>query len=167
MNTILLKAIIKKYVLLIQKLIKNNVSKNNKFLAFTLIETLFAFSIFCLALSLIPPLFQSVNALNNQINDTALINFEFFSQDITRELNEISIKNIEIDNNHLIAKKKGRLINYTFTKEKIYKTVDGKGNITLLQNIKDFKLTKINNKYIKVDLTLFENNRQYKKILII
>lgn len=157
----------KRFVLLIKKLKKDIAYKNNRFNAFTLIEMLFSFSIFCIVLSLIPPLFQTVTVLNKQVNDTSLINFEFFAQDITRELNEIPIKNITVENNHLVVKHEDELTNYTFTKEKIYKTIDGKGNITLLQNLKDFKITKINNKYIMVDIILIEDNQEYYKTLFI
>lgn len=157
----------KRFVLLIKKLKKDIAYKNNRFNAFTLIEMLFSFSIFCIVLSLIPPLFQTVTVLHKQVNDTSLINFEFFAQDITRELNEIPIKNITVENNHLVVKHEDELTNYTFTKEKIYKTIDGKGNITLLQNLKDFKITKINNKYIMVDIILIEDNQEYYKTLFI
>gem|GEM_PF-926487 len=154
----------KRFVLLIKKLKKDIAYKNNRFNAFTLIEMLFSFSIFCIVLSLIPPLFQTVTVLNKQVNDTSLINFEFFAQDITRELNDIPIKNITVENNHLVVKHEDELTNYTFTKEKIYKTIDGKGNITLLQNLKDFK---IDNKYIMVDIILIEDNQEYYKTLFI
>ena len=157
----------KRFVLLIKKLKKDIAYKNNRFNAFTLIEMLFSFSIFCIVLSLIPPLFQTVTVLNKQVNDTSLINFEFFAQDITRELNDIPIKNITVENNHLVVKHEDELTNYTFTKEKIYKTIDGKGNITLLQNLKDFKIAKINNKYIMVDIILIEDNKEYYKKLFI
>ncbi|RZH99427.1 type II secretion system protein, partial [Staphylococcus condimenti] len=103
----------KRFVLLIKKLKKDIAYKNNRFNAFTLIEMLFSFSIFCIVLSLIPPLFQTVTVLNKQVNDTSLINFEFFAQDITRELNDIPIKNITVENNHLVVKHEDELTNYT------------------------------------------------------
>lgn len=157
----------KKFVLLKKELKKVIAYKNNNFKAFTLIEMLFSFSIFCLLLSLIPPLFQTVNLLSKQVNNASPINFEFFAQDITREFNGIPLKNITVQSNHLIVENENEITNYTFTKEKIYKTVNGKGNITLLQNIKYFKIKKINNKYITVDIVLIEDNQEYHKTLII
>lgn len=141
--------------------------KNSRLRAFTLLEALFSFCLFCLVLSLIPPLFQTVNLLSKQVNDTSLINFEFFAQDITRELNETPLKNIKIQNNHIMVENGKSVTDYTFTREKIYKTINGKGNITLLQNIESYKIKRINNKYIRMDIILIEENQKYYKMLII
>ncbi|WP_398577384.1 competence type IV pilus minor pilin ComGF [Staphylococcus sp. IVB6181] len=118
-------------------------------------------------MSLVPPLFQAIQKLNVQINDTSLINYEFFAQDITRELNGVPINEIYIEKRRMKIDKRDKQIYYIFNSHKLYKNINQHGNVTLIGNISSCKFTKINNQYIKVELTLVENREKYYKVLIL
>ncbi len=138
-----------------------------KIKAFTFIEMMFSLFIFSLTMSLIPPLFQAIQKLNVQINDTSLINYEFFAQDITRELNGVPINEINVEKKRMKIDKRDKQIYYIFNNHKLYKNINQRGNVTLIGNISSCKFTKINNQYIKVELTLVENREKYYKVLIL
>ncbi|MGN5881854.1 competence type IV pilus minor pilin ComGF [Staphylococcus simulans] len=138
-----------------------------KIKAFTFIEMMFSLFIFSLTMSLVPPLFQAIQKLNVQINDTSLINYEFFAQDITRELNGVPINEIYIEKRRMKIDKRDKQIYYIFNNHKLYKNINQHGNVTLIGNISSCKFTKINNQYIKVELTLVENREKYYKVLIL
>ncbi|MHD0397614.1 competence type IV pilus minor pilin ComGF [Staphylococcus simulans] len=116
-------------------------------------------------MSLIPPLFQSVKMLNKHMDDASLIHYEFFAQDISREINHIPINKIKLSSKRITIEEENKQTAYIFYNHKIYKNINARGNITLIQNVSEFKVTKISNKYLKVEIALIENEEKYYKVL--
>lgn len=155
------------YVLKIIKTVQVCVmnKKQKKISAFTFIEVLLAFFVFSLTISLVPPLISTINLLNNQMNSNLIIDFEFFAQDITRELNSVPIDKIEVKEHQIKAKYQDKDVNYVIRGKKIYKNINSKGNVTLLQNIEEIHVYKKRNLWIEMEVILRENNQKYKKTL--
>lgn len=155
------------FVLKAMKLIVTTVLKLNqkRIKGFTFIEMIFALCIFSITMSLIPPLFKSVKTLNKHMDDTSLIHYEFFAQDISREIKHIPIDKINVSNRRITLQEDSKQTAYIFSNRKIYKNINSRGNITLIQDISDFKVTKIDDKYLKVEMTLIENEEKYYKVL--
>lgn len=126
---------------------------------------IFALCIFSITMSLIPSLFKSVNTLNKHMDDASLVHYEFFAQDISRETNTIPIRKINVSNKRITIGEANKQTTYIYSNHKIYKTINSRGNITLIQNISDFRAAKIENKYLKVELTLIEKGERYYKVL--
>ncbi|MDY5059596.1 competence type IV pilus minor pilin ComGF [Staphylococcus simulans] len=162
-----MKKLINQFVLKVMKLKVNTVLKSNikRLKAFTFIEMIFALCIFSITMSLIPPLFKSVKTLNKHMDDASLIHYEFFAQDISREINHIPINKINVSTKRITIEEGDKRVSYIFSNHKIYKNINSRGNITLIQNISDFKVTKVDNKYLKVEMTLIEKDEKYYKVL--
>lgn len=99
------------------------------------------------------------------MDDASLIHYEFFAQDISREINHIPINKINVSTKRITIEEGDKRVSYIFSNHKIYKNINSRGNITLIQNISDFKVTKVDNKYLKVEMTLIEKDEKYYKVL--
>ncbi|UXR34069.1 hypothetical protein MUA31_06650 [Staphylococcus simulans] len=99
------------------------------------------------------------------MDDASLIHYEFFAQDISREIKHIPIDKINVSNRRITLQEDSKQTAYIFSNRKIYKNINSRGNITLIQDISDFKVTKIDDKYLKVEMTLIENEEKYYKVL--
>ncbi|MDK6297505.1 competence type IV pilus minor pilin ComGF [Staphylococcus caprae] len=135
--------------------------------AFTFIELLFTLSIVLLSFSLLPTLIHLTSHYLNLAQDNDDIEFEFFSRDILKEAqqynNHISIE----DSSKLIIRGKEEEIIYIFNHNKIYKNINHKGNITLLNNVVSSKIIKTNNKTIKIELKIGDTNNTKVKTIIL
>ncbi|OHO70309.1 hypothetical protein HMPREF2580_06035 [Staphylococcus sp. HMSC036D05] len=77
--------------------------------------------------------------------------------------NHISIE----DSSKLIIRGKEEEIRYIFNHNKIYKNINHKGNITLLNNVVSSKIIKTNNKTIKIELKIGDTNNTKDKTIIL
>lgn len=141
--------------------------KHTTLKAFTFIEMLLAFFVFSLTITLIPPLIASINQLNNQMNSNILVDYEFFAHDISRELNSVPIDKIDVQDHQIKAKQQNKEVTYVIRGGKIYKNINSKGNVTLLQNIEEIHVSKKEHLWIKMEVILRENNQRYKKTLFL
>lgn len=101
--------------------------------AFTLIETLFAFSIFMVMIFFISPIFQLM--LNNRDIKERLqvMEWEVFCSQIKKEIR--MSQNVEVIAGNLILSKDNETIIYEKYKNVLRRRVDNSGHEVLLQNI--------------------------------
>ncbi|WP_432724513.1 competence type IV pilus minor pilin ComGF [Staphylococcus equorum] len=138
-----------------------------KIKAFTYIEVLFALMITVLLLTIIPSLFKSTTALSVLANDHLNIESEFFARDLTQDLmnrkGDIMIDKSKATKLSIKDKDKNKLISYSFKNNKIVKSINGKGNITLLNNVKAINFRILKNKSLFVNLKIFDKDKTYEK----
>ncbi|WP_037541477.1 competence type IV pilus minor pilin ComGF [Staphylococcus caprae] len=155
-----------KFVVKIKNL-RSKLVSHYKTPAFTFIELLFTLSLVLLSFSLLPTLIHLTSHYLNLAQDNDDIEFEFFSRDILKEAqqynNHISIE----DSSKLIIRGKEEEIRYIFNHNKIYKNINHKGNITLLNNVVSSKIIKTNNKTIKIELKIGDTNNKKDKTIIL
>ncbi|MDG0822189.1 competence protein [Staphylococcus equorum] len=139
-----------------------------KISAFTYIEMLFALMITVLLLTIIPGIFKSTTALGFLANDHLNIESEFFARDLTQDLMNKKA-NIIIDKSketQLLIKEENKLISYNFKNNKIIKSINGKGNITILNNVKAIKFRILKNKSLLVNLKIFDKDKTFEKQIL-
>ncbi|QRJ69227.1 competence protein ComGF [Staphylococcus saccharolyticus] len=155
-----------KYAVKILNLKLKHVSLS-KLKAFSFIELLFTLSLTILVLMLLPSMIclTSYYLINAKNNDD--INFDFFSRDILYDTQKLKYK-LQIENSHTIKLSNNNdVIRYVFNRSKIYKNINQKGNITLLNNVVSTQILKTNNKYIKIKIKLVKTNYTQEKILLL
>ncbi|WP_251520665.1 MULTISPECIES: ComGF family competence protein [Staphylococcus] len=134
--------------------------------AFTYIEAIFTLFITVLILSVVPILIKTSSTIHQVYNNPAFVELEFYAYDMTKDLQ--SAKNAEfhtnISNDTLIMKTKHRITRYEFKNFKIVKTINGGGNITMLNNVLNVRY-EIKNKTIVVHLKLLESGHKFEKTI--
>ncbi|MGC9676264.1 competence type IV pilus minor pilin ComGF [Staphylococcus warneri] len=99
--------------------------------------------------------------------ENSSIEFELFHSDLLKEQKKDALKPIIKDKHtlHLINKEKNA--EYIFKNNKIYKQINGKGNITLLNQVSMVKMIKSNDNIIKIILKVGNPNyNQYKTLFL-
>ncbi|MDF2904544.1 MAG: competence protein comGF [Bacillus sp. (in: firmicutes)] len=110
---------------------------------FTLIEMLFAFSIFCTIVSFLPLSFRLI--LNEVPFEKRIqrMEWEVFTSQIKKEIRMST--NITVLNQTLLLQKDGQTIIYEKYGTNLRRRVDYKGHEILLQNVGTFQFEKIGN----------------------
>ncbi|HLR19703.1 MAG TPA: competence type IV pilus minor pilin ComGF [Staphylococcus sp.] len=137
--------------------------------AFTYIEVLFAFLITTLILIIIPPLIKSTFTFNFLNSNDMVVEVEFFARDLTQDLLE---KNTKVNVNkynlsHLEIKNEQNTISYKLNNNKIIKYINGKGNITILNNVKTIEYNIIKRNSILIKLKLIDGRQTFEKQIYI
>lgn len=133
--------------------------------AFTYIELLFSLMITFIILSAIPSLIKTTTLLKPQNLYHINTEIEFFARDLTNDL--IAIRNgtthTKANGKYLLFSNGEKEISYELKNNKIIKTIQGRGNITMLNNVKaiNFKILKFNT--IKIMLKIFEEGYVIEK----
>lgn len=133
--------------------------------AFTYIELLFSLMITVIILSAIPSLIKTTTLLKPQHLYHINTEIEFFARDLTNDL--LAIKNgtthTKANGKYLLFSNGEKEISYELKNDKIIKTIQGRGNITMLNNVKaiNFKILKFNT--IKIMLKIFEEGYVIEK----
>ena len=133
--------------------------------AFTYIELLFSLMITVIILSAIPSLIKTTTLLKPQHLYHINTEFDFFARDLTNDL--LAIKNgtthTKANGKYLLFSNGEKEISYELKNDKIIKTIHGRGNITMLNNVKaiNFKILKFNT--IKIMLKIFEEGYVIEK----
>lgn len=143
---------------------KKFVSKNNS--GFTMIEMLLSLSFLLIILALIPLLIKSIYVFKDNALDHTNYELIMFRKDLSEEIKDT---NIVIDNAHHKMKfiHNGNSKEYTLLNSKIYKSINGKGNITLLNNVELFNIQQVNQNTFKVDITIRKgDNKIHEEIFI-
>lgn len=140
----------------------------NKYYAFTYLETLFTLLIIIVIFSILPNLIKTVNIINNQVLNDYDIELAFFSRDLTQDLieDEATILLKESDDQKLSIENAHKIISYEFKNNKIIKTINGKGNITVLNSVNGVRFKILNNKSVVINLKKLEKGQFYVKKLI-
>ncbi|WP_172793151.1 competence type IV pilus minor pilin ComGF [Staphylococcus sp. NAM3COL9] len=118
-----------------------------------------------LLLTIMPPLFKSTTAFSVLNNDHLNIESEFFARDLTQDLMDkrADIITDKSKETQLLIKEKNKLISYNFKNNKIIKSINGNGNITLLNNVKTIKYRILKNKSLLVNLKIFDKDKTFEK----
>ncbi|MCE5001988.1 competence type IV pilus minor pilin ComGF [Staphylococcus pseudoxylosus] len=146
---------------------KNAMVKKLK--AFTYVEVLFALFITILIFTILPSLFKTTHFIEARLSNQTNLDLEFFAVDLTRDLlakNPQIIVN-DVRKSKIVIKNKDKDIIYELKNNKIIKSINGKGNITLLNNVKSVEFKVVNYKTLKVNLNIIEKGNAYEKQLYI
>jgi competence protein ComGF len=111
--------------------------------AFTLIETLFAFSLFILLIFFMSPIFQLV--LNNEEVEGRLqeMEWDIFCSQIKKEIN--MSERAEVMGGRLFLTKDNQTISYEKYYDLLRRRVNNSGHDVLLQNVSEVTFTLVNN----------------------
>ena len=133
--------------------------------AFTYIELLFSLMITLIILSAIPSLIKTTTLLKPQNLYHINTEIEFFARDLTNDLIAIrsGTTNTKANGKYLLFSNGEKEISYELKNDKVIKTIQGRGNITMLNNVKaiNFKILKFNT--IKIMLKIFEEGYVIEK----
>lgn len=146
---------------------KNAMVKKLK--AFAYVEVLFALFITILIFTILPSLFKTTHFIEARLSNQTNLDLEFFAVDLTRDLlakNRQIIVN-DVRKSKIVIKNKDKDIIYELKNNKIIKSINGKGNITLLNNVKSVEFKVVNYKTLKVNLNIIEKGNAYEKQLYI
>lgn len=147
------------------QLFNNKICGEDK--AFTYIEALFALFVTTLILALLPTILKLTSFYLNTAQNNEDIQFEFFRRDLLKE-KMTTQNNYEIENAYTIKLKKDKdVIRYIYKNRKIYKNINQKGNITLLNHVLSTRILKTNDNIVKLLITTGETNDEHKEILFI
>lgn len=135
--------------------------------AFTYIEALFALFVTTLILALLPTILKLTSFYLNTAQNNEDIQFEFFRRDLLKE--KMTTKNnYEIENAYTIKLKKNKdVIRYIYKNRKIYKNINQRGNITLLNHVLSTRILKTNDNIVKLLITTGYANDKHKEILFL
>lgn len=134
----------------------------NRIQGFTFIEMIFALLITIVILTSLPLTIKLVSHYKALANENSSIEFEFFHRDLIRDINQNNLK-LFVKNKHtFILRNNESGVEYTFKNNKVYKQINGKGNVTLLNQVNVEKIIKSNDKIIKIILKV--GNPNYKQI---
>ncbi|XKF72813.1 ComGF family competence protein [Staphylococcus pseudoxylosus] len=138
-----------------------------KLKAFTYVEVLFALFITILIFTILPSLFKTTHFIEAQLSNQTNLDLEFFAVDLTRDLLAKNFQIIvsDVRKSKIVIKNKD--IIYELKNNKIIKSINGKGNITLLNNVKSVEFKVVNYKTLKVNLNIIEKGHSYEKQLYI
>lgn len=128
---------------------------------------IFSLLITIVLLSTVPLTIKIISQYKQIALENSSIEFELFHSDLLKEQKEDALKPIIKDKHtlHLINKEKNA--EYIFKNNKIYKQINGKGNITLLNQVSMVKMIKSNDNIIKIILKVGNPNyNQYKTLFL-
>ncbi|GBU01453.1 prepilin-type N-terminal cleavage/methylation domain-containing protein [Staphylococcus argenteus] len=168
MENMLLSWMISKFVQLQMKILQNlkNVF-NIKVKAFSLIEMILAMMAISIILLIVPDTIKISKTFLNESKDLTSIDFEFFARDLIDDFKKIDKKQIEIKAHSILINKTNEQIEYKFLNNKIIKTVNDKGNITMLNNVLSFSINKDQNATLRISISLKEGELIRKKIIFV
>ncbi|MEB6059848.1 ComGF family competence protein [Staphylococcus pseudoxylosus] len=140
-----------------------------KLKAFTYVEVLFALFITILIFTILPSLFKTTHFIEARLSNQTNLDLEFFAVDLTRDLLAKNFQIIvsDVRKSKIVIKNKDKDIIYELKNNKIIKSINGKGNITLLNNVKSVEFKVVNYKTLKVNLNIIEKGHSYEKQLYI
>lgn len=128
---------------------------------------IFSLLITIVLLSTVPLTIKIISQYKQIALENSSIEFELFHSDLLKEQKEDVLKPIIKDKHtlHLINKEKNT--EYIFKNNKIYKKINGKVNITLLNQVSMVKMIKSNDNIIKIILKVGNPNyNQYKTLFL-
>lgn len=133
--------------------------------AFTYIELLFSLMITVIILSAIPSLIKTTTLLKPQHLYHINTEIEFFARDLTNDLIALrsGTMHAKANGKHLLFSNGEKEISYELKNNKIIKTIQGRGNITMLNNVTAINFEILKLKTIKITLKIFEEGYVIEK----
>lgn len=136
---------------------KKFVLKNNK--GFTMIEMLLSLSFLLIILALIPILIKSIYTLKDNAIDHTNYELIMFRKDLSEEIKDCKII-IDYSNTRIKCIRNRNSTEYTLLNSKIFKSINGKGNITLLNNVESLNIQQIHENTLKLDLLIRKGDKK-------
>ncbi|WP_224757423.1 competence type IV pilus minor pilin ComGF [Staphylococcus schweitzeri] len=164
----LLSWMISKFVQLLMKILQNlkNVF-NIKIKAFSLIEMILAMMTISIILLIVPGTIKISKTFLNESKDLTSVDFEFFASDLIGDFKTIDRKQIEIKPHSILINKTNEQIEYKLLNNKIIKTVNDKGNITMLNNVLSFSIDKDQDAILRISISLKDGALIRNKIMFV
>lgn len=142
-----------KYVFKIYRVLKNIVIQNN---GFTLVESLIGLMIQTIIISLIPVLIIVVLQFKTLILYDRTYILEMMVKEISQTISASSISKTTVHPRKITVPTKGETITYTFDNKKIVKSVNGKGNITVFNQVQHLHFRKIFEHHLIMEIKYLE-----------
>lgn len=136
---------------------KKFVLKNNK--GFTMIEMLLSLSFLLIILALIPILIKSIYTLKDNAIDHTNYELIMFRKDLSEEIKDCKII-IDYSNTRIKCIRNRNSTEYTLLNSKIFKSINGKGNITLLNNVESLNIQQLHQNTLKLDLLIRKGDKK-------
>ncbi|EKU49870.1 competence type IV pilus minor pilin ComGF [Staphylococcus massiliensis] len=134
---------------------------------FTYIEMLFAMLVLSLVLSLLPLMIRTLGQLEFQIYNSNDVQLEFFMRDLTDDLKHVKRNQVHVRKDALTFEKDGDIIRVFIRNHKIHKTVNGRGDITLLYQVSDLEFIRLPNDMISVKILNKRGQYAYEKLFYV
>ncbi|SUM59970.1 Late competence protein ComGF, access of DNA to ComEA [Staphylococcus petrasii] len=131
--------------------------------AFTFIEMLLSLLVTLLVLSLIPQILKLTQFYLHESYENNQTEYAFFQSDLSHLSNNSHTSFQIINRNTILVHEKEEKSYIKFKNSKLIYENKGRGNITLLNNVIDFKANSINSKIIKVTLKIGDEKVNYEK----
>lgn len=131
-----------------------------------MLEMLLSLSFLMIILALIPFLIQSIYTLKEHAFNHSEYELMMFKKDIIEESKDAEIK-ISQAYTKIIFNHKYSNSEYILLNSKIYKSINGKGNITLLNKVKSFKATKNDDGNIQIELEIIKGRNTIRETIFI
>lgn len=131
-----------------------------------MLEMLLSLSFLMIILALIPFLIQSIYTLKENAFNHSEYELMMFKKDIIEESKDAEIK-ISQAYTKIIFNHKYSNSEYILLNSKIYKSINGKGNITLLNKVKSFKATKNDDGNIQIELEIIKGRNTIRETIFI
>ncbi|WP_239749171.1 competence type IV pilus minor pilin ComGF [Mammaliicoccus sp. H-M34] len=136
---------------------KKFVLKNNK--GFTMIEMLLSLSFLLIILALIPILIKSIYTLKDNAIDHTNYELIMFRKDLSEEIKDCKVI-IDYSNTRIKCIRNRNSTEYTLLNSKIFKSINGKGNITLLNNVESLNIQQLHQNTLKLDLLIRKGDKK-------
>lgn len=154
------------YVTTISLLIRK-FALSTKLKAFTFIEMVLSLLITITILTLLPNIIKLTNFYFHEAYENNRTEYSFFQADLSHIVNN-SHATLKIENhNSIIVQTKDERNYIKFKNNKLIYENEGRGNITLLNNVIAAKFHNTNSKVIVINLKIGDANQYYEKTLYI
>lgn len=140
---------------------------NIKIKAFSLIEMILAMMTISIILLIVPGTIKISKMFLNESKDLTSVDFEFFASDLIDDFKTIDRKQIEIKPHSILINKTNEQIEYKLLNNKIIKTVNDKGNITMLNNVLSFSIDKDQDAILRISISLKDGALIRNKIMFV
>lgn len=138
---------------------KNANGFNNK--GFTMVEMLFSFSVFCIAASFLPLMFNILFHSDSIDARIQKMEWELFVNQLKKEIQ--TSDNVNVVNGELILINAEETISFGKYKNILRRRVDGKGHEVVLQNVKEIQFEVLGRAVLIETVNTFE---QTSKVII-
>lgn len=134
---------------------------------FTMIESLLSLYIQLLILTLLPILIMTLIHFRAAFLDDQTYPHELMAREIGLTLHHSDVSNVNISQNQLEIKQGHTTYTYHIQNLKLVKQVNGRGNITVLNQVKKAQYSKIGKHNLKVTITFWGGDTWIEKAFII
>lgn len=126
-----------------------------------------AMMVISIILLIVPDTIKISKTFLNESKDLTSVDFEFFARDLIEDFKTIDKKQIEIKPHTIYINKTNEQIEYKLLNNKIIKTVNDKGNITMLNNVQSFSIDKGQDAILRISISLKEGALIRNKIMFV